>query len=131
MKLDISLAAGYAGSESDLISLKNVVPNGQFQDFAGNPITHTPSARRLNKQLAPESGIKRTKKKEAEAKVDLKKEDDGLGEHVENEGRHVLPDGADMYYGLIPIEHNPITHMVLSSGVNTVVKIKSESGKEE
>lgn len=135
MKLNISLS-GYAGSESDLISLKNVVPNGNFVYFGDNPITHTPSARRLNDQLNGPSGIKRRKK--VKAKVDLKKDDDpavdptmeskgdGIGETPVDSGKNVLPNGADMYYGLIPLEHNPISQMVLSAGVSTVVKIKSE-----
>lgn len=136
MKLEISLS-GYAGSEQNLVTLTTPVPNGELHYFGDDsPMNHNPSARHLNEQLENHfvpSGIKRRKKKkkskEVEAKVDLKKEDDGLGEHAENEGRHVLPNGADMYYGLLPLEHNPISHMVLSSGVQSVVKIKSE--KEE
>lgn len=144
MKLQISLS-GYAGTESNLISLKNPVPNGDYHYFGLNPITHTPSARRLNDQLNSPSTIKRNKKK-VKAKVNLEKEGDelqtvmvepnpemeseGMGEKPSNDpAKNVLPNGADMYYGLLPLEHNPVSQMVLSSGVNTVVKIKSKEVK--
>lgn len=128
MKLEISLSEGYAGSESDLTSLKNPVPNGDFHYFGMNPISHSPNARRLNEQNE-RTGIQRRKK--VKAKVDLEKkdepeaiEDGGLGEKPKDDGKHILPDGADMYYGLKPLEHNPITQLVLSSAVASAVKIK-------
>lgn len=117
MKVKIALA-GYAGSEGNLISLQNPVPNGDFHYFGLNPISHTPSARRLNDQLNKPSSIKRTKKKAVEAEQEMSvidEEGDGLGDKAKDDGKNVLPDGADMYYGLKPLEHNPISNMVLGS----------------
>lgn len=122
MKLKIALA-GYAGSEGNLISLQNPVPNGDFHYFGINPISHTPTARRLNDQLNKPSTIKRTKKKavEAEQEMSIMEEDgDGLGDKSADNGKNVLPDGADMYYGLKPLEHNPISNMVLGSNHTAV-----------
>lgn len=103
-KVLISLS-GYAAPEGDLETLKNVVPNGQMTYFDGNPIEHSPNARRLNDQLNPpekkdKPGVKRkVRRKHVKA----------FGTPASNQvGRHSLPRGEDMYYGLKPIEHNPV-----------------------
>lgn len=130
IKIDFSLS-GYAGGESDLISLKNPVPNGDFTYYGMNPITHGPNERRLNPQSdvsfpRAKSGIKRRKKKKTEATVDLTKDGDaseappdglGLGEpvNVDNPAKHTLPNGPDRYFGLDPLAHEPVTHMVMSA----------------
>lgn len=116
MKLNIALS-GYAGSEGNLISLQNPVPNGDYHYFGMNPITHTPTARRLNDQLNKPSTIKRTKKKavEAEQEMSVVEDSEGIGEKTQDSGKNILPNGADMYYGLKPLEHNPISNMVLGS----------------
>lgn len=115
MKLKIALS-GYAGGESNLISLKNPVPNGDYHYFGMNPISHNPNNRRLNPQLdnSP-SGIVRRKKKTVEAEEELSVTDgEGLGDEAPEKGKNILPPGEDMYYGLKPLEHNPISQMVLS-----------------
>lgn len=131
MKTNIVLS-GYADDvspqgEDNLVSLKNPVPNGDYHYFGLNPIVHDPNARRTNDTTGV-SGIKRRKKKkkEVEATVDLSKpgddntvemteDGDGLGHKEPSDHKNVLPNGADMYYGLIPIEHAPISQMVISA----------------
>lgn len=45
MKIWISLS-----EEDNLVTLKNIAPNFDFQQFAGNPIMHPSVFRRLNEQ---------------------------------------------------------------------------------
>jgi hypothetical protein len=40
-------------TEDNLVSLKNIAPNFDFQYFAGNPVMHSPFARRLNEDIRP------------------------------------------------------------------------------
>lgn len=133
MKLKISLSS-YPMGESNLETLQRPVPNGDYTYFGMNPISHSPNARRLNDQLnAPKkteadaeeapSGIKRRKKGfTAEAEPN-----DGLGEPTNPDGKNILPNGQDMYYGLKPVEHNPISHMDLGDAkCSSPIKIKEQ-----
>ena len=56
MKIHISFSA-----EDNLVTLRNPVPNFDFQYFAGNPINHPSEFRRLNDQ--PKKNAKRRKRK--------------------------------------------------------------------
>lgn len=115
MKVKIALS-GYAGSEGNFISLQNPVPNGDYHYFGLNPISHDPNARRLNDQLNKPSGIQRRKKKaEADEELSMSPDGEGLGDQAKTDGKNVLPNGEDMYYGLKPLEHNPVSGMVLGS----------------
>lgn len=120
MKIQIALS-GFGSPESNLETLQRPVPSGNYTYFGMNPITHSPNMRRLNEQLNPPpkakelnadeeaSTIKRRKKKNTV----LQSEDDGgLGEAPADPSAPLpLPNGMDMYYGLKPIEHNPVTQI--------------------
>lgn len=126
MKLKIALS-GYAGSEDNLISLQNPVPNGDYTYFGMNPITHDPNARRINESIQPkakevEADAEPMPEKCDEAEMESAGDGDGLGDSSNPTGKNMLPDGADMYYGLKPLEHNPINEMVLGS--NSPIKMR-------
>jgi hypothetical protein len=129
MKLKIALS-GYAGGESNLISLKNPVPNGDFHFFGLNPISHSPNNRRVNEQLAPKES--EADAEEAPSTIKRRKKDFTAlaepeigGTPANPSGKNMLPNGADMYYGLKPIEHNPIMRMDLGDAVcSSPIKLK-------
>jgi len=58
MKLHISLAY-----EDNLITLRNIVPNFDFQQYAGNPIMHPGILRRLNPDARPRKRLKTKRRK--------------------------------------------------------------------
>jgi hypothetical protein len=108
-KIRISLA-GYARPESDLETLKNVVPNGDFHYFGDNPITHNPKFRRTNDQLNPpekdeniniETSPKKKETKRKRAKAF------GTPSSGSGPAKHKLPSEDNRYFGLRPIEHFP------------------------
>ena len=131
MKSRIRIAlAGYAGGESDLETLKNVVPNGDFTYFDGNKIEHSPNARRLNEQLnvesEPEPEEDKLGRKVKKARRNRKKVKAFGTRHEAESRRRPQPNGADMYYGLKPIEHNPVFHLseTANPALSSVTKIK-------
>lgn len=123
----------YGGTDDNLETLRSTVPNDndQFQYYAGNPINHSPNMRRLNDQLNPPAKPKKTHVKTADGQVKKIRRHHAdtkvFGTPVADPIKHQLPSGENMYYGLIPIEHNPVFHLSETANPSlsaTKIKIK-------
>jgi hypothetical protein len=53
LHLDPKLKDFSLNAEDNLVTLKNIAPNFDFQYFSGNPVMHSPFARRLNEDIVP------------------------------------------------------------------------------
>lgn len=131
-RIRISLAEDYASNDDNLETLRNTVPNDndRFEYYAGNPILHSQNLRRTNDSLNPPVKPKPTHQKTHQGRKKIRrhhKHAQAFGVPVSDPKRHALPSGENMYYGLIPIEHNPVTHLVphgMTPGVTASSKIK-------